>query len=194
MKITTFALSATTISAVLAAVYDVQLFAESSDAAISGNGLSSIHEGAGINYFLLSTGGAETFKYDDEAHELYTENSVKYTVGTLGGYLSNGVTGSSKATIDNNKLSLGGNSTFYAAKNTGDPYNYSDNSYIVLVSDVEGSIPFSIKAVKSNSTVTTSSASAASTHAPAVTTVANGAAKVGSVAGAGLLAIGAYLV
>ncbi|CAH2353136.1 cell wall protein Rhd3p [[Candida] railenensis] len=190
MKITTLALSATTISAVLAAVYDVQLFVESSDSAISGNGLSSIHEGAGINYFLLSTGGAETFKYDDQAEELYTDNSVKYSVGTLGGYLSNGVTGSSKATFDDNKLSLGGNTTFYAAKNTGDPYNYSDNSYIVLVSNAEGSIPFSIKAVKSNSTVTTSSASGT----PAVTTVANSAAKVGSVAGAGLLAIGAYLI
>lgn len=275
MKFTTFALSAATFSSALAAVYDVQLFVESSDAAISGNGLSSIHEGAGINYFLLGT-GAETFQYDDQTEELYTQNTIKYSVGVLGQYLSNGVTGASKATFVDDKLSLGGNTTFYAAKNTGDPYNYSDRSYIVLVSDAEGSIPFNIKVVKSGSpsssapapsstgytndttttltytaghttvvtitscaeTVTdcparhtpqvvttvipvtltttycpasttptfvpytsktvapvstTKATSAPATTHPAVTTAANGAAKVGSIAGAGLVAVAAYL-
>ncbi|CAH2353140.1 cell wall protein Pga30p [[Candida] railenensis] len=280
MKFTTFALSAATFSSALAAVYDVQLFVDSSDASINGNGLSSIHEGAGINYFVLGT-GAENFQYDDQTGVLTstdtTANQIVYSVGVLGQYLSNGVTGSSKATFEGDKLSLGGNTTFYAAKNTGDPYNYSDRSYIVLVSDAEGSIPFNIKAVKTGSpssstpapsstgytndttttltytaghttvvtitscaeTVTdcparhtpqvvttvipvtltttycpasttptyvpytsktvaaestTKATSAPATTHPAVTTAANGAAKVGSIAGAGLVAFAAYLL
>lgn len=161
MKFTTFALTAASISSVLAATYDVQLFVDSSDSNVSGKGLSSIHEGAGINYFLLGS-GAETFTYDDQTNELYNEHSFRYSVGVLGEYLSSGVTGAAKATISGDKLSIDGKDTFYAAKNTGDPYNYSQQSYIVLVNSTEGALPIGIKVVKSGSSSSSASPSASS--------------------------------
>ena len=65
MKYFTIATVLTLASSALAAIRDVQLFAQSSNEEINNLGLISRREGAGVNYLFLAS-GAETLKFDDE--------------------------------------------------------------------------------------------------------------------------------
>ena len=61
-------------SSALAAIKDIQLYAQSSNNEVNDFGISSRHEGAALNYlFLAAPGVAENLKYDDETKTVYTE-------------------------------------------------------------------------------------------------------------------------
>ncbi|CAK7909384.1 cell wall protein Pga31p [[Candida] anglica] len=145
MKFSTIAVTAALSKFSLAAVYDIKLYAESTDSAVGGKALSSIHEGAGLNYFFLGD-SPETLSYDDRTGIIHSDKS---TVGIADIFLGLGVSTFGKATFENDILSIEGNSEFYAAKNVNDPYNYSENSYAVTAFTnkkvPEGAIKISIK-------------------------------------------------
>ena len=74
MKFLTAASLLTLSSSALAAIKDIQLYAQSSNNEVNDFGISSRHEGAALNYlFLAAPGVAENLKYDDETKTVYTE-------------------------------------------------------------------------------------------------------------------------
>ncbi|CAH2353141.1 cell wall protein Pga30p [[Candida] railenensis] len=143
MRLSSVVLSITAVKAVLATTYSVELYVDSTDDSIAGKALSSIHEGAGINYFLLGT-SPEVLTYDDSTQFLGGE--VGY-VSTYDDFLLEGVLGAGNITFDGEHLVVNDIKDFYAAKNVNDPYQYSTQSYIVLSSnsDATDSIKFNIK-------------------------------------------------
>lgn len=145
MKFTTIAFTASTLSAVLANVYQVQLYAKSDNKETDGKGLQSLHEGAGINYFFLGE-SAEVLSYDDSAKTISATNGNVGTAGRSGGnFFGIAVTGGASATVENEQLTVDGTSAFFATKNVNDPYDYSNKSYAVLFSEEGDAIPISIK-------------------------------------------------
>lgn len=152
MKLATFAFSTALFSSALAEIFEVQLFALS-NTSVSGDPLYSVHEGAGFNFFILGahTSDPETFKYDTEKSELFDyEGHDKYVVGHQDNYLSNALSGGQKVTFDNDKLSVNQQTTFHAARNTGDPSGYSKDNYIILLDEIKDSITISIQVVFPN--------------------------------------------
>lgn len=103
---------------------------------INGKGLSSIHEGAAINYVFLGDGTTELY-YDATQKVIYQpfiENYYQFLDAT-GPYVALTVsTPSSVFTFDNEGLLYlnGSSSGFYACKDTNDPYSYSQNSYELM--------------------------------------------------------------
>ncbi|CAK7901625.1 cell wall protein Rhd3p [[Candida] anglica] len=204
MLYSAIALTLASATTVLGATSNIELFASAAGTPADGLGLSSIHEGAGINYFLLGE-GAEELSYDDETKVVSAQlGTLTASLNTLGDFLAISVTAPQEVTFDGDKLVVNGTSTFYAAKNVNDPYNYSKSSYAVIVAE-EGSAPadaikieITKKGASASSSVASSStasatSSATSSVAPSVTP-ANGGARVGAAAGAGLVAAAAYLL
>lgn len=168
------------ILAALAVADSIQLFAESDDKSVNGLGLSSIHEGAAINYFFLSSGGAETLQYDEKNGEVYstTSDSVKQSVSIdAGNFLQLSAADFQKVDFsDDDTVSVNGNDEFFAAKNVKDPYNYSKDSYAILNKSSDGSIKIKIKAKQVADSSSSASAAPQSSGAPAVSTISgNGA-------------------
>lgn len=136
MLYATLASSAALLAVVNAATRNIELWVSSSNDTVNGKGLSSTHEGAGINYVFAGT-YAQSLIYDDSTGTITTPKS-----GSLVQTLSAGarvvqltVAGSSKATIADNVLSLDGNSKFFLAMNINDPYNLSTKEYFLLGPD-----------------------------------------------------------
>ncbi|KAH3673342.1 hypothetical protein WICMUC_003702 [Wickerhamomyces mucosus] len=100
-------------------------------------GLSSIHEGAGFNYFFLGT-NAQTFEYSESEGKIYQPISEQYnyTVGHFTEsefpFLVSGVAGTPLSfKIEDGVLLNENGYNFYIAKNVSDPYNYGQNAYTV---------------------------------------------------------------
>ncbi|KAK6453768.1 uncharacterized protein RJT20DRAFT_131193 [Scheffersomyces xylosifermentans] len=161
-------------SQALAALQNVTLWVESDNSTINGNGLSSLHEGAGINYVFLGQ-NAQTLIHDDVNNWLYfipveplrqyfaVENNIaQVTVA----FTDNTVT------FENGYLSYGGSTEgFYALLNINDPYNYSKTQKaLVHYPDgaPEGAIPLKIRVQTEGEPVpgSTSSTEASSSAAP----------------------------
>ena len=153
MKFLTAASLLTLSSSALAAIKDIQLYAQSSNNEVNDFGISSQHEGAALNYlFLAAPGVAQNLKYDDETKSIFAELktasstvrkplNVGSTVLQLGGS-GDGV----KVDIaEDGTLTFDGSDSVGAAKNINDPYNYSEDSYAV-VKGVDGAIPIKIVA------------------------------------------------
>ncbi|KAI5966861.1 uncharacterized protein KGF55_000270 [Candida pseudojiufengensis] len=169
MKYLTFAsilslLSSTT----LAAIKDIQLIAESNDQEINSKGLSSIHEGAGINYFFLGE-NPQNLKYDDEKKQIYIllnvnngQQQVPQSLNFNGKFLSLSVSEPLAVEIDENDiLQFDGSNNLFAAKDQNDPYQYSRSSYAIVNEDGEDHKPLSIKALFVNGDDDSSSSSEA---------------------------------
>ncbi|ODV96555.1 hypothetical protein PACTADRAFT_1144 [Pachysolen tannophilus NRRL Y-2460] len=115
----------------------IELKAVSNNSAVNGLGLSSVHEGAGINYFFLGQ-GSEKLTYDGVS-TIYVEDSLHQTFQVDSSILELSVTTTyNHWTFDNNNyLALNGSTDgFYACKNFNDPYSYSSNEYGVLTEKV----------------------------------------------------------
>lgn len=110
------------------------LVTESSNAEVSGKGISSIHEGAGINYFLVgTTANGEDLTYAD--NQLSSQaGSLTYRVSKSGDFLANSVLEPSTVDISSGYAKIDGQTDFFACKNVNDPYNYSQDSYAVVTS------------------------------------------------------------
>ena len=173
MKYSSIALIFAFTSSALAAVRQVQLFAESDNDEISGQGLSSIHEGAGTNYFFLGEAG-QTLQYDDEARSLYiTLNSqppAPQQLAFQGQFLALTVAqGALSVDIqEDGSVSFDGSDSLYAAKNVDDPYRYSENSWAVVNTESDGAIPLRIQArfVGENEETSSSTEEPVSTEEP----------------------------
>lgn len=188
-------------SLALVGASEIQLITDSSESSVNGLGLSSKHEGAGINYFFLGS-GSETLEFDEATGQVSIDigNSVKQSISVdAGNFLQLSVTEFQKVTVADGVVSVDGNDKFYACKNVSDPYRYSADSYAVLSKSADGCFPITIKVKDGETSSATSSAAASSTitsaaptseassTVPAVSTVSdNGAVykKAGSVVGA----------
>ncbi|KAK9235020.1 hypothetical protein V1525DRAFT_411264, partial [Lipomyces kononenkoae] len=182
LSLTTLATLATFATTAVAAPESVYLKVKSNDSTIDGQGLSSIHEGAAINYVFLG-GASELLAYESSNNTIYDpyiyppypfylqllDSVVIVAVG-----LSDNV---EQFRVDsNNYLTVNGSeNVFYAAKNTSDPYDYSAYSYQALYfadksAAPEGAIPFRIL-VEPAAASTTSSVEATTTSAkPSIAT------------------------
>ncbi|RCK59071.1 Cell wall protein PGA31 [Candida viswanathii] len=136
--------------AALAAVRKVQLFASSDNADVNDYGVSSVHEGAGVNYlFLAAPGVAETVNYDDEKYILYLENSVGEQVFSISqgqGFLQYGESSVRVDIAEDGTVSFDGSDSVVAAKNVNDPYNRSEQDYFLVTQGGDGAIPVKIVA------------------------------------------------
>ncbi|KAJ8143775.1 hypothetical protein OY671_003101 [Metschnikowia pulcherrima] len=129
MRPNTFVLSALA-SLVAAAAVSVTFFAVSSDKYISGP-ISSVHEGAGTNYFIITKGGSgEKFDLKNGVATTKQGPFLSY-VGISGSYLAAGPAVSpSTFRFQGDKID---NYDFWACKNTYDPYLYSSKNHIIVV-------------------------------------------------------------
>jgi hypothetical protein len=112
-------------------------------------GLSSVHEGAGINYFQVGP-VSQNLTYNQSSGEVY----MSINAGDQSSYKMALIIPFDNSTTDFPQLQLsvtqgedifwsveggklvgtdssGNEVHFYAGKNTGDPYNYSKNSFLV---------------------------------------------------------------
>lgn len=152
----------------------VTMVSVSDNEALNNKGLSSIHEGAGINYFFLNSDGpqAEDFTYDEAKSQLSTQlGNIPATVGLEGSILVNGVLGPAEIKEQDGVLSFNGTTQFYGCKNVQDPYRYSQESYMVVTDNSKGDcVPIQIKfadeedASSSMPSMTSSITSAAPSH------------------------------
>lgn len=129
MRPNNFVLSALA-SLVATAAVSVTFFAVSLDKYISGP-ISSVHEGAGTNYFII-TKGASGEKFDLKNGVATTKQGpfLSY-VGISGSYLAAGPAVSpSTFRFNGDKID---NYDFWACKNTYDPYLYSSKNHIIVV-------------------------------------------------------------
>ncbi|KAK9350100.1 hypothetical protein V1505DRAFT_378047 [Lipomyces doorenjongii] len=176
MKFSTLAILATFVSSALAATESVYLKVKSDNPTIDGQGLSSIHEGAAINYVFLGS-GSEELVYDSSNSTIYDPYifpGYPFYLQIWGNIVIIGVGETiTEFEIDSsNYLTVNGSeSGFYAVMDTNDPYNYSAYAYEALYypdgQDVpEGAIPFSIyveDATSTTSSVATTTSSVATT-------------------------------
>lgn len=131
------------------------MFTSSNDTEVNHKGLSSIHEGAAINYFQLGD-DAEVLEYDEEKGIIYKEIDIggvgyNWTVSVSDvnsgfPYLELGpnegagdewqVTqwGTDRFLFSENPDLFG---PFSVAKNTSDPYRVSERAYLVGLGDPE---------------------------------------------------------
>lgn len=163
----------------------VQLSIESDNQDVNNNGLSSIHEGAGINYFLLGN-SSQTIDYNESTGILSFASSpeVVQSFGVTSNIVQLSVASSpSPVKFTDNLLSFNGStSNFYACKNINDPYNYSKNSYALTyyTSDApDGCIAVKVKvaegAASSSSAASSATSSAQASSAPEVTSATSSA-------------------
>ncbi|KAK9357729.1 hypothetical protein V1504DRAFT_463507 [Lipomyces starkeyi] len=181
MKFSALAIIATFASSALAATKSVYLTVKSDNPTIDGQGLSSIHEGAAINYVFLGSGGSEELVYESSNSTIYNPYifpGYPFYLQIWGNILVVGVGETiTQFKIDSsNYLTVNGSeSGFYAVMNTNDPYNYSAYAYEALYyadgQDVPtGAIPFRI--FVEDATSTTSSVAPSTTSSVATTTSA----------------------
>ena len=165
------------------------MVADSPETSVNGLGLSSLHEGAGINYFFLGS-GSQTLMWDDESGAVSVKlGEITQSISISNTILQLSVFEPSRVTVADGVVSVDGNDSFYACKNISDPYNYSEKSYAVLDKAADGCFAMKIK-VKTGATPSSTDASstdASSTAAPTISTISgNGASlkSAGSIAGA----------
>lgn len=137
MKFTTLLASATTLA--LTQARTVRFWTESNTTEVDDRGIYSIHEGAGVNYVLLD-GEPQNYTITDFGLIYYSSKTADGTgyypalqiVDSEGSFPSLELSVSQPNInwlIDDGYLSGNGSSNFWAAKNTNDPYNYTQTSY-----------------------------------------------------------------
>ncbi len=128
-----------------AATTNITLWVNSDDSSIAGKGLASIHEGAAINYYFLRS-GAETLHYDSSTGYI----TADFISGTpfsfqIDDHLVENFPGPDETTsytFEDDILNINGSSSgFYACKNTGDPYRYSQSAYQALYYEESSDAP-----------------------------------------------------
>lgn len=184
-------------SVALATISNITVYVKSDNSEVNNLGVSSIHEGAAINYLLLGSSGQELLYNSDEKtiyQNLQTttiEVPLNFTVS--GGIYQVSVAGSpiSVEIADDGKLEFDGE--VYAAKNISDPYNYSERSYFLIDHEADGSIPVTLYAKFSDDNDDSDSDSSNKNDTATITSFEGGAAKA-SFGVAGFAAIVAGLM
>ncbi|OWB59640.1 hypothetical protein B5S32_g1830 [[Candida] boidinii] len=129
-------------------------FVVKSDNELNGRGVYNIHEGAGINYWFVSSDASTTgpLTYDAEAGtitEPFTEQYLIY-FDVLGSFIAQSVAGpNADLTFDDEGvLSINGTSTIQACNDVQDPYSYSKNSRALIFGDAPNDACLPIELVK----------------------------------------------
>ena len=123
-------------SATYAAAEDVTLSVVSDNSEIKGHSISNTHEGAGMNYLFIFGSDGPTYDYDaakKPRSQPVTGSFFQY-LSAMEHFMAMSVSTSEDAyTFEGDLLALNGSTkNFYACKNTGDPYEFSANSYEVM--------------------------------------------------------------
>lgn len=140
----------------------VQLFIQSDNNAVNGQGIYSTHEGAATNYFFAGT-NAQSLDYDSSAKTLGNKDDVQTFVSLESNILILGVSEPAKVDLSSGFLSIDGSEDFTACLNINDPYQYSKSQYAITrysSNAPEGCIPIKLRVVQtggSSSSVATSS-------------------------------------
>jgi hypothetical protein len=175
-------------SIAVAAVSEIELVADSSETSVNGLGLSSIHEGAGINYFLLGS-GSETLKFDEETGTVYanlTDTITQYVSINSANILQLSVLAPQKVTVADGVVSVDGNESFFACKNINDPYRYTEKSFAILSKNGDGCFPMKIK-IKDGQTPSASETPSKPSDIPHISSIPENGANLksaGSIVGA----------
>lgn len=191
----------TAVASTLVAASALQLKAVSSSSNVNDAGVSSIHEGAALNWVELGNPNnpnqGESYEYDASEGTLTNDlggvlsntqlgfsNAGKGSVLVFGAYDTTG-----KFTFDSEKyLEVNGSADhFYACKNINDPYNYSEQSYFVLYSTSEltdDCESIKLQEVGSGSNSTSASSSGVAPAATSTTAAVVGAAAIPTAAAA----------
>ena len=123
-------------SAALVSAEDVYLVVKSDNSEINGNTLGFPHSGAGLNYAFLGTSAqSQVLDYDADKKQLVSTEAGIPQSFTVDKYVGLTVSqNNDQFTFDDNNTLLvnGSPDNFYACKNTGDPYNYSERSYELM--------------------------------------------------------------
>lgn len=130
MKFSTKALGITLLAAVANAL--TLTITDSTNESLNGLGLSSIHEGAAINYFLLGSTPEELTYGDGKIYKSYGE--LTYYFNYASNIVQLSVVDAPTISITDGKINLG--QQLYACKNINDPYNYSEQSFFVTVGEL----------------------------------------------------------
>lgn len=170
MKFTTFACLGIYVSLASA----LRLVIHADDDAVNGLGVTTIREGAGVNYAFLGSDSAD-FTYDEESQLLSESSSDTPSVFSVQEHIVQfGVSGGDQVTIEDGALAIGGSASgFYAAKNINDPYRYSEESYALTYfgsedPSFEGAIAVTVSVEDDEDTESSSSAAATTTGDPHV--------------------------
>ncbi|CCH44585.1 putative secreted protein [Wickerhamomyces ciferrii] len=117
----------------------VKFTIESPNQDVNNKGLSSIHEGAAINYFFAGE-ASEAFGFDTKTgvisktveiggNQSYEEFFGIQQGGNFQSLQTSPTQDNTKWAVDNGYLTGNGSDSFFAVKGTNDPYNYSEESY-----------------------------------------------------------------
>lgn len=137
MKFSALLASAATLA--LTQARTVRFWTESNVTEVDDRGIYSIHEGAGVNYVLLD-GEPQNYTITDYGVIYYSSKTADGTayqpalkiVNANGSFPSLELSVTAPDVnwlIDDGYLSGNGSSNFWAAKNTSDPYGYTQESY-----------------------------------------------------------------
>lgn len=132
----------------LAVSFAAEFYAESSNGEVNGKGLSSSHEGAGINYFFLGKDAQElTYHEENSTFSMDVNSRYPFLLSIYHDVLMVGVLGPDAFDISSGYLAINGTAdNFFACKNINDPYHYSKYSYAVTFGDDTGDCtPMKIK-------------------------------------------------
>ncbi|ANB11685.1 hypothetical protein AWJ20_4506 [Sugiyamaella lignohabitans] len=153
----------------------LSLVAQSSSGDLNGAALSSIHEGAAIDYVTLSPGG-ESLSVDlNTTASLITyelQPGILQWLAVVGGVLQfyPEPVGDKFTVGSDGTLSLNGTSSgFYACQNINDPYNYQQTWFVLYSASGQPTVGDSCTAV----TLASGSASASNATTTTVTSAAN---------------------
>lgn len=138
MKFTTICVAALATLAQAAPIQSessaVKLTVESANQDVNVKGLSSLHEGAGLNFFFIGQDSQE-LQYDADKQQLYFDinDQIKYSFSVYSNFATIGVLEPYKVEFEDNYLKVNGTTDgFYACKNVRDPYNYSKDTYALM--------------------------------------------------------------
>lgn len=124
-----------------------KIVVEADDNAVNGKGLVGKHEGAGLNYVFFSDKPRDLLYYPTTNELAEQEGSTTLRLSVYEGVGTLSVLGDESTPIvvdSNNYLAVNGSSdNFAACKNINDPYNYSENEYVLTYNNEtpEGCIP-----------------------------------------------------
>lgn len=106
------------------------------DSAANGLYLSSIHEGAGINYFLLGANG-ENLLFNGTAIRGEEVYEYPFNLGVIFNYLALGPSVSPLTVSFNGDVLNPLSGSYWACKNTLDPYGYTKSQYIIALGETK---------------------------------------------------------
>lgn len=151
MKFFTAATTALLLSAqALAELTSYKLYAKSENTEIDGKGVSILHEGAGIYFVFLGTESIDV-TYDDVEKLLYVpvSSDIQFNFGTNADIVQFSVTPPVSVEIDEDgSVNFKGSDDLFAAQYINDPYNYSKDSYAVILRGKPHAIPIKLVAKK----------------------------------------------